>query len=148
MKRFGLIAVFAGFGIGCWERHRTPCVYEVPDGFRGWILIESGRKECPTIQTENGKHIFKIPASGRLCVSDSLEAGVAKDEFYFVGRQRTLISDDTSGEEGLPRVRGGGVGGPGSRTFLHYFVGTEEELKQQPLMELFERVRTESGPPA
>jgi hypothetical protein len=124
-----------------------PCVFEVPEGFRGWILVEHDRPGCPPTPVENGKRVYRIPASGRLCVGDSIDYdSFAKDEFYFVGSSRTPIPEESPGHEGL--LRAGGVGGPGNRTFEHYFVGTEEELKAQPLLKAFEQLQTETRPPA
>jgi uncharacterized protein DUF6843 len=119
------------------EQHRVPCVYEVPEGFSGWVLIEHDKPGCPAVAIEGGKRIYRIPSSGRLCVRDSIEYNkFAKDEYYFVGAARTPIAVAYPGHEGL--IRGEGVGGPGGHTFDHFFVGTEQALEAQPIWKLFD----------
>src|SRR5689334_8945304 len=141
MPGLGLLLCLVLLGSSC-TRHRMPSVFEVPEGFRGWVLIEHDRPGCPATPVENQKRIYRIPASGRMCVRDSLEYGkFAKDEYYFVGSSRVPIPEESPGHEGL--VRAGGVGGPGSRIFEHFFVGTEQELKRQPLMKLYDQVQGE-----
>jgi len=129
------------------EKNRLPCVYEIPEGFKGWVLIEHGKPECPPVPVEAGKRIYRVPSSGRLCVRDSIEyEKFAKDEYYFVGAARIAIPVAHSGHDGL--VRGEGVGGPEGHTFDHFFVGTERELEAQPFTKLFEHAQASTQPPA
>jgi len=144
-RSLGLSVCVALLSAAC-EQHRLPCVYEVPEGFRGWVLIEHDTPECAAVSVDDGKRIYRIPPSGRLCVRDSIEYNkFAKDEYYFVGATRIPILVATPGHDGL--IRGQGVGGPGGHTFDHFFVGTDQELHAQPLWKLFEHAEGASRPP-
>ena len=115
----------------CWQR-RTACVYEVPEGFSGWVLIEFERPEAPPIPKKDGKLIFRIGSDGRLATSSSPEFGVATDEYYFVGATRTKIPFTGWGGGGL--VWGGSngsteSGGKTLHVFQNLFVGTEAAFK-------------------
>jgi len=141
------VALLVASFLACTEQRRTPCVYEIPEQFRGWLLIEFAPAGCPPIPVENGKRVFRFPPSGRLCLSGSEEYGVAKDEFYFVGTTTRVVPQSAPGGNGL--LWGGGNGSVGSRTFEHFFVGSEQEMAKQPLPELLNHLASETPrPPA
>ena len=115
----------------CWQR-RTACVYELPAGFSGWVLIEFERPDAPPVSKKDGKLIFRIGSDGRLATSSSPEFGVATDEYYFVGTERTKIPMTGWGGGGL--VWGGSngstqSGGKTLHVFQNFFVGTEASFK-------------------
>lgn len=128
------VGIFIVLIAGCY-RSRTPSVYEVPEGFKGWVLIRVERPECPPIPFENGKLVFRIPASGVLCTSSALEIGWAKDEYYFVGKSRTPIpSTGWGGGGGVWLESNGqcGIGKNPAAVFAHFFIGSESEAKSPP----------------
>jgi hypothetical protein len=52
---------------------------------------------------EGGKRVFRIPASRRLRVRDSIDYGAfAKDEFYFMGEYRSPIPEQRPGHSPRP----------------------------------------------
>ena len=115
--------------------YRTPCVYEVPEGFKGWVLIRLERPECGPLPLENGKFVFRIPTSGVLCTSSGLETGWAKDEYFFVGKARTPILSTGWGGGGGVWLESNGQCGVGSRpaaVFAHFFIGSEAETNHPP----------------
>jgi hypothetical protein len=113
---------------------RTPSVYELPEGYHGWVLISFGRPDCPALPAENGKPIFRIPKSGVLCTSSGLRDVDywEDDEYYFVGVARTAIPPSTSSGDGrkvrLLTSKYCGSKRGGAR-FLSFFIGTEAEVK-------------------
>jgi hypothetical protein len=134
MKKL-FLAIVCAMAITSCEKARTPCVYEVPEGFTGWVLIENNRNDCPPLPTENGKLIFKIGKDGRLCTSSTMEVGWAKDEYYYVGNSRTVIPDTAPGKGGF--IWGGANGsvqtaGQKEKTFEIFFVGTEDQFNHAP----------------
>lgn len=117
--------------MGCGGKDRTPCVYEMPADFRGWVIIEYSRSDGSPIPVESGKRVFRIPASGYLCTSSPMEGGSAKDEWYLVGESRKEIHHTMRGGGGL--VWAGHTGfveksGQPAREYEEFFVGTEEDL--------------------
>lgn len=125
----GFVLAFAG----C-EKARTPCVYEIPEGFTGWVLIEFGRTNCPPLSKRDGKVVFQIGSDGRCCTSSALEFGWAKDTYVYVGKSRAEIPSTVSGGGGL--IWGGGTGSVQTKsvekTYANFFVGTEQQFTNAP----------------
>jgi len=122
------------FLVGCTQ-DRTPCVYEIPAGYRGWVLIEYERADCPPLVRQGGKLYISVPASGYLCTSTALESGSARDEYFFVGASRDPIPQTARGRGGM--IWAGGTGqfqrsGQTPRTYEFFFVGTESDLQTAP----------------
>lgn len=122
--------------LGCgFADTRVPTIYEVPEGFHGWVLIQRSKVSCPPQEVRDGKHVLAIPSNGRLCTSSDLEEGWAKDEYYFVGASRIPIEDTGWGGGGhiwLRSYGSCGLSGQPEAHFEHFFVGTEAEAKVAP----------------
>jgi hypothetical protein len=118
------------FAVSGCEKARTACVYEIPEGYTGWVLIEFGRTNCQPLAERDGKRVFEIGHDGRFCTSSALESGWAKDAYFYVGRSRTAIPSTVSGGGGL--IWGGSTGitqtGSVERTYESFFVGTEGQF--------------------
>src|SRR5450631_64766 len=123
------------------DQARIPSVYELPDGYRGWVLIRFEGPGCDPIPTESENAVFRIPSNGVLCTSSPLRADFdwENDEYYFVGAGRTAIPPVTQAGDG-PKVQllattecfvAKGVRGP---TFLSFFVGTANDAKNDRSM--------------
>jgi hypothetical protein len=114
---------------GCQQK-RTACIFEIPEGFTGWVLIEFGRTNCPPLAKRDGKLIFEIGHDGRLCTSSAQEFGWAKDAYFYVGKSRTAIPGTVSGGGGL--IWGGSTGstqtGSVERVYESFFIGTEDQF--------------------
>ena len=125
-----LVALAFVFALCGCKKARTACVYEIPEGFTGWVLIEFGRTNCPPLVKRDGKVVFEIGRDGRFCTSSALEYGWAKDTFFYVGKSRTEIPGTVSGGGGL--IWGGATGstrmGSVERTYANFFVGTEQQF--------------------
>ena len=111
---------------------RTSCVYEIPEGFTGWVLIEFSKTNCTPLAKKEGKLVFQIGSDGRFCTSTALESGWAKDAYYYIGKSRTKIQSTGWGGGGM--IWGGSTGSvqqPGNmeKTYANFFVGTEEQFK-------------------
>jgi uncharacterized protein DUF6843 len=118
-----LVILFAG----C-EKTRTACIYEIPEGLTGWVLIEYGRTNCPPLIKRDGKFVFQIGADGRLCTSSQPEYGRAKDLYYYVGKSRTEIR--ATGWGGGRLIWAGSIAGTQGAQTTHetFFVGTEAQF--------------------
>jgi hypothetical protein len=126
-----LVLAFVCLVVGC-EKKRTACVYEIPEGFTGWVSIEFGASNCPPLSKRDGKLIVPIGCDGRCCTSSELEYGWAKDTYFFVGKSRSEIRDTGWGGGGL--IWGGSIGsaqqqGKPERVSENFFVGTEDQFK-------------------
>jgi hypothetical protein len=132
-----LFLVLGFFVLAGCQKARTSGVYEIPEGFTGWVMIEFGGTNCPLLTKRDGKIVFQIGNDGRFCTSSALEFGWAKDAYFYVGKSRTKIPSTVPGGGGL--IWGGGTGSVQTnsveKTYETFFVGTEEEFKhadQQP----------------
>ncbi len=142
MKSFLLAIVCAIVITGC-EQARTPCVYEVPEGFTGWVLIEYENTNYPPLPKESGKLIFKIGKDGRFFTSSKMQEGGAKDEYYYVGNSRTPIPETISGKGGLIWGEGNGMtqkAGQKEIIYGEFFVGTEDQFNRLPKQEFLQTV--------
>src|SRR6266404_2960640 len=54
MKRLFIGLAAAALVTGCWQS-RPPCVYEIPEGYRGWVWIEFENKDALPLQEKRGK---------------------------------------------------------------------------------------------
>jgi hypothetical protein len=127
-----VLALLGLLALTACSNKRTACVYELPHGYTGWVLIEYYRADAPPIRKVNGKLLFQIPSSGKLATSSALEYGWAKDEYFDVGQVRTELKQTFWGGGG--RIWGeanGHTDGTGQRTRIYefFFVGTENAFK-------------------
>jgi hypothetical protein len=67
---WGSIALVIGFVFIGVER---PIRYELPDGYRGWVVIEYYNPACPTLESMGIYYVVKVPSSGHVCISGSLQ---------------------------------------------------------------------------
>ena len=123
---------FSVESIWLWKSARTPCVYEVPKGYTGWVVVEYERAGAAPIPIENGKRIFRFGNDGSLVTSSKCEDGWATDEYYALGSSRERLPMTGWGGGGL--IWGGSngqiqVGKNMPRRYENFFVGTEKDYK-------------------
>ncbi|HEX5708275.1 MAG TPA: hypothetical protein VFX96_13310 [Pyrinomonadaceae bacterium] len=125
------------------EKQRRPSRYLIPDGFVGWVKIYYKVKDAPPLPFEDGAYLFKIPASGVLKTSSSMEYGWASDEyFYYSDDARRPLKETGWGEGGMIWAGHNGsreTAQMGQSTdeipeenktyYSGFFVGTEAEYK-------------------
>ena len=134
---------------GCGHR-RTPSVYEIPERFRGWVLIQFKQPGCKPLIKVQGKFVFRISPDGKLCTSSEPEFGWASDEYYFVSAdQRTAIPVTTWGRGGLIWNQTNGecsLTGRPVATFANFYVGTEQDAKNASSQPTPRECDTYNGP--
>jgi hypothetical protein len=138
VPKIGLGWIVLGLmAVACHAKSRTPEVFEIPHDYRGWIFVEFGVANCPPAGLRDGKLVFVIAPNGTACTSSQPEYGYAHDEFYLVREwKRFRISETAEAQRRM--VWRGGLAGVGARsaerTFLHFFIGTEAQLKSAPTL--------------
>ena len=133
MRGFLVVAALLTTACGRLGNSRTPCVYEIPEGYRGWVLIQYSKTTCPPIAERDGKLVFPIPSKGYLCTSTPFETGWARDEFIFVGTSRVPIEATAPGAGGLIwRGSNGSCGYTGGPKVVmsQFYVGTEDAARK------------------
>lgn len=141
MRRLIVSGAIAALVTGC-----TPRVYEVPDGYTGWVIVEHGVVGCPSLPVEQGEVVHRVPASGALCTSDPKEGGwFRRDSYYEVGSRRITIPPD--GPPSARRVWSPGDGQNGPYEFDAFFVGTwaQHEADLAGMGEVLSQLRDQDG---
>ncbi|HTM22398.1 MAG TPA: hypothetical protein VL172_17880 [Kofleriaceae bacterium] len=62
-----------------------PIVYEVPDGFEGWVTIEYGVPGAPPLAREDGSDVVRVPADGKVATSSKYIGWRRGHEYWRVG---------------------------------------------------------------
>ena len=78
---------------------------------------------------------MKFPASGLLMTSSPEEYGWAKDHyFYYFEKGARMLPETSAGGGGLiwGKINGEESGSQGDRKYEEFFVGTEQQFREQP----------------
>jgi len=128
-------------GVAGWltidARHsiRHSSRFLIPEGYVGWVRVEFQIKDAPLLPVEGGECLFKFPPSGLLRTSSSEEYGWAKDHYFYYSEKGTRILRDTgpSSERLIwGKINGEESGSQGKRKYEEFFVGTEQQFREQP----------------
>lgn len=117
-----LVVLVASLG-GC---QRLRFVYEVPDGYVGWVNVSFGGP-CPDDRRTFSGSVVKVGHNGLACSSVASEPRTMWVRAYYVDPQGNRLRELPStgwGEGGLLWAPVGSLDGKSSR----FFVGTEEQL--------------------
>lgn len=106
---------------------RRPLLYEIPDGYRGWVVIQYEDRTCPPLTRRGVYLVITIGQDGRTCTSDPFPQGWRPTDYQYVRSDgsRTKIPVTVRGRGGL--IWGGHYVWPASQG--RFFVGTEDELE-------------------
>ncbi len=131
MRHFLFSLTMAAALVGCGQSC-PPCVFEIPEGYKGWVWVEFDTTNSPPLQKRGGNLVFPIGSNGRLSTSSHAVRGAGHDEYYYVGQSRTRLPCTESWRdggliwgEGIQRVSGGGQ----ESVYGHFFVGTFKEYQ-------------------
>jgi hypothetical protein len=103
-------------------------LYEIPDGYRGWVQYEVSNPHCPPLSRDGRFLVYAIDARGHGCTSDALPGGWRTNLYEYIG------SDGR--RQNLPET-GWGKGGliwdqmyreQGEQKSYVFFVGTEQQF--------------------
>jgi hypothetical protein len=121
--------LFVSFVWSCAKRC-TPAVYEIPDGYIGWVTVEYGRLDAPPLPIVDGKRVLRIGVRGELRTSSLIEYGIRSDTYRYTGQHAEELPKTNWGGGGM--VWAGSVtaaAGGGDHAIERFFVGTEEEYQ-------------------
>ena len=62
---------------------RHPTRFLIPDSYIGWVEVDYGETNAPSLQMDGKTYVCRIPANGILDTSTPLEEGWAKDEYFY-----------------------------------------------------------------
>ncbi|MGA9132084.1 MAG: DUF6843 domain-containing protein [Terriglobales bacterium] len=107
----------------------------IPEGYVGWVRVEFQVNGASPMPVEGGEYLFTFPPSGVLRTSSSEEYGWAKDHYFYYSEKGTRMLPATSaGGGGLiwGKINGEETGSQGKRKYEEFFVGTEQQFREQP----------------
>jgi uncharacterized protein DUF6843 len=124
--------------LGIWftlnPRSSTPrsLQFRIPEGYRGWVRVEFEIPGAPPLPQEAGKTVVKIPPSGALKTSSPEQYGWAKDSYAFYSSAGvSSIPDSGAGRLIWGKINGEASGTSGKRKYEEFFVGTQQQFKDQ-----------------
>jgi hypothetical protein len=102
---------------------RHPTRFLIPVGYVGWVEVKYGDSDAPAFPLDKGTLVCRIPDSGLLVTSSSLEKGWAKDEYFYYSKEGSVRALKETG------WGSGGMiwGGSNSTIDQYFYVGTEEQ---------------------
>lgn len=71
----GIITAMSCVGTASQRSTRSNVVYEVPDGFRGWVIVEYSSPSCHAPIDRQGRSVIPISETGTGCSSHSVAQG-------------------------------------------------------------------------
>ncbi len=134
----GICTLALLLGVAGWltidARHsiRHSSRFLIPDGYVGWVRVEFQVSGAPPLPAEGGEYLFKFPPSGLLRTSSSEEYGWAKDHYFYYSEKGTAVLSDTGPENLIwGKINGEATGSQGKRKYEEFFVGTEQQFREQ-----------------
>lgn len=76
-------------------KRAIPAVYELPEGFTGWVTVEYASPGAAALPEDHGTRIVRVPADGTLRTSSPQALGIVDNRFYFMdgAGKRTPIAE-------------------------------------------------------
>ena len=118
---------------GCGS-YRVKSAWELPQGYRGWVLVEEANPKCPPAKFTFTTVIFNIDATGHACTSTSLPKCPQFLTFWEIDSKgkRHELRTGSSGDRG--QIWGFNDAQASNefvkiREATEFFVGTEQEFQ-------------------
>lgn len=129
-----LLVIGLGVRLGTNSKNSAPRSFRflIPEGYRGWVRVEFEVPGMPPLPTEAGQTVIKIPPSGLLRTSSPEQYGWARDIYVFYSNASLQpISDSGPAKLIWGKINGEETGSSGKRKYEEFFVGTEQQYKDQ-----------------
>ncbi len=127
-----VLGLVAWFGITAHKSTRPSSRFLIPEGYSGWVRVEFGVPGTPTLPMEMGQTIVKIRSEGVLRTSSPEQYGWANDSYYSYSPLATHRLRDTGPNRMIwGKINGESSGSSGKATYQEFFVGTNQQFKDQ-----------------
>ncbi len=134
----GIATLVLVVSLGIWfilnTQSSTPrsLQFQIPEGYSGWVRVEFEIPGTPPLPQEAGKTVVKIPPSGALKTSSPEQYGWARDSYAFYSSAGVRsIPDSGTGRLIWGKINGEASGPSGKRKYEEFFVGTQQQFKDQ-----------------
>ena len=125
-------------GAGLWlltnvrNSTRPSSRFLIPDGYTGWVRIGFEVNGALPLPMNHNEYLVQIPADGKLQTSSSEQYGWARDHYYYYSAQGMHPLQDSGPEQLIwGKINGEESGASGQRKYEEFFVGTEQQFKDQ-----------------
>ena len=127
----GAIGVISWITLGARSSNQRSLRFLIPQRYAGWVRVDFGVPGEPALPVEGGQMVLKIPPSGLLKTSSPEPYGWATDYYFYYSPFG--VSQLPSGQGGLiwGKINGEEMGISGKRAYEEFFVGTEQQYKDQ-----------------
>jgi hypothetical protein len=139
----GVATLLLAIGLGAWFKINGSSVnpnsiprswrFLIPEGYRGWVRVEFEIPGAPPLPAEAGQIVLKIPPTGLLRTSSPEQYGWAKDDYVFYASGGLKpIPDSGAGKLIWGKINSTvESGSSGKRRYEEFFVGTQQQFKDQ-----------------
>jgi len=106
-------------------------VYEIPDGYEGWVRIEFNRPECPPLPQRGHAVLYPIGNNGTLCTKDRMPIGWSTEDYFSVGARgrRKLPTYASARDDSLVWGEATTTVGDDLAVAYIFFVGSKSEYE-------------------
>ena len=133
-----LVTLILVIGLGAWFSIHTRSSTQrslrflIPEGYSGWVRVEFEIPGALPLPQDGGQTVVKIPSSGSLKTSSPEQYGWAKDSYAFYSSNSVQpLPDSGAGRLIWGKINGEASGSSGKRKYEEFFVGTQEQFKDQ-----------------
>lgn len=139
-KAVGVAGIALAVGLASWiafalrGSSRPASRFLIPEGYIGWVKVEFGVSGAPPLPVEGGKCVVRFSPSGFLKTSTPEQSMGGRDSYYYYSDSGThALADRTSGAASLiwGQFHSQAFGSSGKHTYEQFFVGTEQQFKEQ-----------------
>jgi hypothetical protein len=124
-----LIVVFIIIGVAVLTGDLgRPILWEFSPGYRGWVVVEYQRPDCPPLVKDGLYLIISVSASGRACTSSPIPLGWRYGRYEYVSEERRRKIIPSSGWDSNREITLLSVDFEKKLQFL--FVGNRQELNR------------------
>lgn len=107
---------------------RRPIMYEIADGYKGWVVVRYDDPNCPALKDDALLVVIPVTSSGLGCTSNPRREGWQINLYEYVRQgNKTRSLADTGWGGGGEIWAGFDIPSKHSESF---FVGTEQDLSQ------------------
>jgi uncharacterized protein DUF6843 len=64
---------------------QLPLQLEIPDGYRGYVVLQYALGSCPLLPRRDGHTVIRFGDDGRACTSETTVTTTLQDSAYYVG---------------------------------------------------------------
>ncbi|MBM7703868.1 DUF6843 domain-containing protein [Metabacillus iocasae] len=129
MRNWLLLILICMSVVACSKSDETakPSIYLIPEGYKGWVMVEYDKEEGTPTEKEGEYTVFSINNQGKAKTKTLLtHEGWATNKYYYVtesGNRKQLKAGEM--------IHGASEGNENKNyTMEFFFVGTEEEFAQ------------------